>query len=93
MIEHDRQLEAALGFNLMAGGRRFGEMKLTPMPSGAYIEMPGSIVTVDQARMLSCVLKSATPGCSMVLIDTTGERIDGVEPGGKKVMVTKKGKR
>jgi hypothetical protein len=74
-------LEAQLGFNLMAGGRRFGEMKLTPMDSGkVYLEMPGSLVTVHQTRMISRILNEATPDSSMVLIDSTGERITGVEP-------------
>jgi len=66
-------LEAQLGFNLMAGGRHFGEMKLTPMASGkVFMEMPGSLVTVEQALTISAVLKNDDPNCCTGCFVTSG---------------------
>lgn len=54
----DTTVQQALGFHPLLGGRRLGELRCTMLsPDGrVWLEMPGSWVTVKQAKAIRAIL-------------------------------------
>ncbi len=59
-------LEKKLGFSLDSGARRWGELRCSPVPDApefVHLEIPGSIVTIAQAKAIRDILLDTPVPC------------------------------